>query len=114
VTAYKKNALPQASSDFEKQIRRALDDQQSNLAAILNRGINFDENVDSRQVSFTSDAVANAENTVAHTLGKVPTGYIVVSINKAAIVYNGGTAWTTALIYLKVNVATTVVRIIIF
>lgn len=114
MTAYKKTPLAQAKSDFEKNIQRAIDDQQSNLAAILNRGISFDDNMDTREILFTSSGVANTENTVAHTLGKIPSGYFVVSLNKAAIVYDGGTTWTASNIYLKVNTATTVVRIIVF
>lgn len=99
---------------YDKELLKSLNDQNSNLEAILNRGISFSDNVDCTLKTFTSSATPDAENTVAHELGKVPTGYLVYSINKAAAVYTGSTAWTSANIYLKVNVSSTEVKIIVF
>lgn len=101
-------------SIYDKELLKSLNDQHSNLDAILNRGISFSDNVDCVFKTFTSSATPDAENTVAHTLGKVPTGYLVYSVNKAAVVYKGSTSWSASNIYLKVNVASTEVKVIIF
>ena len=63
---------------------------------------------------FTTSATPDAENTIAHELGRVPVGYIVVSVDKAAVLYKGTTAWTSTNIYLKCNVASTAYTILIF
>jgi len=99
---------------YDKELMKSINDQHYNLEAILNRGIKFQDNVDCVLVTFTSSATPDAENTVAHTLGKVPTGYLTYGLNKGAVVYTGTTTWTTGNIYLKVNVASTVVKLIIF
>lgn len=108
-TAHYKNMRP-----FDKDLCRELDGAQKSLDAILNLGIRFEDNVDCRIVSFTSNGVANTEDSVAHTLGKVPVGYITVSVDKASIIYAGGTAWTTTAIYLKNSAATVACKIIVF
>lgn len=109
LTRYAKDVRP-----FDKDLLRAIEERDQNLASILDRGVDFDNNFDGRLNSFSSSGVANAENTVAHGLGKVPTGYIVTSIDKAAHVYKGASAWTKDNIYLKVDVATVAVSILVF
>ena len=71
-------------------------------------------NFDGMWLEFTSSAVGLAENTVAHKLNRVPTGYIVAQRNKAAILYNGASAWTDSNIYLISNVVSTTFRIYVW
>lgn len=97
---------------FQKQASTA--ERELNLDAILNRGITFGDNMDCRLVSFTSSATPDAENTVAHGLGKMPTGFLVYSLDKGAVVYNSGSAWTTTDAFLKVNTASVAVKVIFF
>lgn len=52
-------------------------------------------------VVFTSNGTANTEDSVTHTLGRIPRGYIPVSQNKSAVLYESGTAFTSSKIYLK-------------
>lgn len=59
------------------------------------------ENISGEFQVYTSNAVADTEDTIAHTLGSVPIGYIVIKQNKASSVYEGGTSWTSTNIYLK-------------
>ncbi len=66
------------------------------------------------EISLTSNVSANAEETIAHGLSRVPTGYIVVSQNKAASLYKGTTAWTRENIYLKSSVASTAWKILVY
>lgn len=65
------------------------------------------ENIAGEFQVFTSSATPDAENTIAHTLGSIPTGYIVINQNKAASLYANGTSWTSSNIYLKCNIAST-------
>lgn len=47
--------------------------------------------------------VANTEFTVTHNLGVVPVGYLVMSVDQAAIIYKSTTVWTGTAIFLKCN-----------
>lgn len=106
--------LPSPKNDQDNDLYRVLSEFFRKIVTILNRGITFDENIDCRLNTFTSSGTPDAENTIAHGLGKVPTGYVIYGLNKAAIVYTGTTAWTSINIYLKVNVASAAVKIIVF
>lgn len=96
------------------KLLQVLAEWQSLVKVILDRGISFSDNLDIVSVSFTSSATPDAENTVAHDLGKTPTGFIVCSIDKGAIVYNGVGSWTKTNIYLKCNTASTAVKALVF
>ena len=65
------------------------------------------ENISGEFQVFTSNAIADTEDTISHTLGAVPIGYIVLGRDKAGVLYNGSTAWTSTSIYFKSNVAST-------
>lgn len=68
------------------------------------------ENISGEFVTYTSNGSANTEDTVAHSLGSTPIGYIVIKQDKGSNVYEGGTAWSSTNIYLKqtgTSVATT-------
>ena len=99
---------------FARDLLSTLDNMSHNLVDILNGGISFSDNADVSMIFFTSSATPDATNTVAHTLGKVPTGYIVYGLDKAAIVYTGVGTWSKTQIFLKVNVASVAVKILVF
>lgn len=54
---------------------------------------NYDKagNLAAQYVIYTSNAVADTEDTVPHTLGYAPQNYIPVNRDKAGIVYDGAT-----------------------
>jgi len=106
--------FPQPKTKQEQDFYQTTQDFTTQAIKILNRGIIFTDNVDCRSLSFTSSATPDASNTVAHTLGKIPIGYIVVYKDKTGDLYDGGTTWTTTNIYLKSNVASVAFRIIVF
>ncbi|MBI4397041.1 MAG: hypothetical protein HY548_08105 [Elusimicrobia bacterium] len=121
MTSYQKTTLPavyiqyeQSLKPFELDLMKALNELNLNLESILNGGIRFQDNVDCKTISFTSSGTPDAENTVTHALGKIPTGFIVANLDKAAIVYSSASAWTASNIYLKVNAASVAVKIIVF
>ncbi len=100
--------------EFDKQLVMVLASMASNLKAILEQGISVEDNLDAALISFSSSGTPDAENTVAHALGKIPTGFVVYSLDKGAVVYKGTTAWTETNIYLKVNVASVAVMAWVF
>lgn len=63
------------------------------------------ENISGEFQVFTSNATPDTEDTVAHTIGAVPVGYIVLKQDKAGSLYMSGTAWTSSNVYFKCDVA---------
>lgn len=117
MTAYKRLQLASIfrGGDVDMlELQRRFEEYDRNQDAILNRGIRFEDNVDSVYVEFTSNAAPNTQDTVAHTLGKVPTGFLVVNKDKAGDVYAGGTTWTKNNLYLKTSVASVALKILVF
>lgn len=95
-------------------IVKILTDMNINLDSILNRGIRFEDNVDCRLVSVTSHGTPGTEFSVAHTLGKTPTGWIVYGQTGAGTVYDGTTANTATTLYLRSDAASKTFRLIVF
>ena len=100
--------------DFDKKLISAIGEQSLNLKAILDRGISFDDNVDSRRVSVTSHATPGTEFSVTHTLGKIPKGRIVYGQDKAGSLYAGSTTNTTTTMYFKSDASSATFDIIVF
>jgi hypothetical protein len=57
------------------------------------------------ELEVTSDSTPNTEFMLRHSLGRIPTKFVVVNKDKAGDVYKGSTAWTKQAIYLKCSVA---------
>ena len=98
---------------FGRDLEKALDKFFSELRAILNNGIRPGDNLDAQTVSVTTHATPDTEIAVAHTLKRVPTGYIVLGRDKAGLIYTGATAFSASSIYLKSNVASVTATILI-
>ena len=64
-------------------------------------------------VSYTTNATINTADTVAHNLGYVPNGYIVIDNGNGGVVYSGGTATATT-IPLKCTTASNAVTLMVF
>lgn len=64
-------------------------------------------------VSYTTNAAANTQDTVAHGLGYVPKGYIVINNGNGGVVYTGAPADATNL-YLKCTTASNAVTLLVF
>lgn len=99
---------------FARDLLTTLGEAFKNLTDILNRGISISDNLDCRLVTVTTDLTPGTEFSVAHTLGKVPTGYIVYGQNAAGSVYDGTTANTKTALYLKSDVSSKTFKVIVF
>ena len=93
------------TNGFEKDLERELLSFSLELSDILNKGIKFADNMEDGLVTVADSGNADTEFEVSHTLKRVPIGYLLINIDKAGIVYDSGTTWTTTKIYLKCNVA---------
>jgi hypothetical protein len=69
------------------------------------------ENIAGKFLTFTSNGVANTEDTIATGLEATPIGYIVTKQDTAGVLYSGTTAWDETNIYLKSSVASTTYKI---
>lgn len=68
----------------------------------------------SESVEVSDTGNADTEFTVTHHLGRTPTGFIVTNTDKAAQVYDSGTAWTSTSVYLKSATANCAVTVTVF
>lgn len=101
-------------SEFDKSLEDELSSYLLELSKLLNKGLDFTDNFNGSFVTISDTGAADSENTLAHGLGRVPSGYIVTKINKASVAYLGSTSWTATNIYLKFNVANCTATVFIF
>ena len=101
-------------NEHAKNLERALDSFCNSVRTLINKGLRPSDNFDAFEISITTNATPGVETAIAHGLKRVPSGYWVVKRNKAAHIYDGGTAWTSENIYVRSDVATVTARIIVF
>lgn len=102
-----------ALREFDKDLMTAISNWSLSLKGLLDRGLTLADNVDAAAVSYTSNAVADTEDAVAHVLGRVPDYVVVAGIDKAGVVYRGPTSFTKTHVYLKTSVASAAVKLIL-
>lgn len=97
---------------YLKNLNESLTKYSFKIGDIFNKGIQITDNLNGiiQTLTFT---VADNEYEISHGLKRVPNGYLVLNIDRAAIIYDSGTAWTTTSIYLKSNTAGAVAKIIV-
>jgi len=101
-------------NEFERTLEQELLSAWQELAGIINGGLRFADNNNAQIITISDSGAANSENTVAHTLKRTPTGFIVVNIDKAGVTYDSGTAWSATNIYVKCDVANCVIKLLVF
>lgn len=112
---YRDRKIQIEDPELKNQLRRNDQDMSNLFLAMQGRirfgtGIDGDrgENISGEFQTYTSNATPDTEDTLAHTLGATPVGFIVLHQDKAGSVYQGpttGTNWTSNNIYLKCDVA---------
>lgn len=70
------------------------------VAEAMNNNLSFVDNFNASTVAVPF-STANTDTAVLHGLGRVPVGYIVIGQNAAMSVYDGASANTTSLLYLR-------------
>lgn len=92
---------------------KAVDNDLINIFTVLKGRIRFGDSIDGGRgenisgefQTFTTNATPNAENLIAHTLGAIPIGWLVINKDKAGDLYASTTAWTSSSIAFKCSVA---------
>jgi hypothetical protein len=69
------------------------------------------DNVKGEWQTFTTHATPGTEFALAHTMGEVPVGFLVVVPPVSGTLNKGTTAWTTSNIYLTCTAASQSVKI---
>lgn len=110
---FKSNRISGELRKVDEDLLVELSNLDVDLKNILDRGISFADNFDAVFVTYTSNATPNTEDTVAHTLGKVPTGYIPVLKDKAGDFYNTSALTKTNLL-IKCSVASVTTTLLVF
>lgn len=88
-------------------LRKFVNAFSNDVTQALNGGLTFQDNF-ACQLKEVTFAHSNTEQLIEHTLKKVPTGYLAIRADAVTNLYDGTTAWTNKLIYLRADVATTV------
>jgi len=109
-----KTSRPADNNDFEKNLVQELFSFSGELAQILNKGLKFEDNFNAEVKTIADSGLADTQNTVAHTLKRVPSGFIVIKINKGGVVYDSGTSWTDTALYLKCSAANAAITLLVF
>ncbi len=104
---------PDPDNQKEKDLYSVIDEFIRDVRRINNRGISIADNVDCKLITVSTNATPDTEDTTAHGLGKIPTGFIVYEQNKAGSLYKSKT-YTSTNIYTKCNVASVTFKVIVF
>ena len=105
---------PKPESESEKQLFEELERYSRDLGRLLNKGLKFSDNFNMSIQSVTTDAVIGTETAITHTLGRVPSDFLIGSQDKAGTIYKGSSAWTATTIYIRGSVASITAKIYIF
>lgn len=72
------------------------------------------DGLDVKLVTFVSNPTTDTEDGVDHDLARVPVGYIVVSLDKAASIYKTTRPWTSSKMYLKTTNTKVSITLLVF
>lgn len=104
--------LSLASIKTWEDLRRFTAESLSQLLSLVNGRISIQDNLETSVVDATFSA-SSITVAVPHTLGRVPTGYIVASLSASLIVFNGNKDHTDAVLYVQASAAGTA-KLIVF
>lgn len=96
----------------QDDITRYMSQSFKQIVSVINGGIEFEANMNVKVLSCIF-GVVNSNTAFDHTLERVPSGYIVITNSSGMIVYDGSTANTDKVIYLRSTVAGTA-KVMIF
>ncbi len=110
-----KLTLPRNVSNLNdtEQLGRYVQVAFDDIQTVVNGNIEFNQNIGAKQLAcvFTS---ANSDAAFSHGLGRIPTGFFIVGIDTASIIYNGAATNTVDLIYLRSNVANVNAKVMVY
>ena len=109
--------FPAAAPDepgYQQGLERVIDDHMKKIREILNKGLLFADNFDAYIATVLTDATQGVETAITHGLKRTPTGFLVFEKDKAAHVYTGSTAKNATTYYIRSDIASVTVTLMIF
>lgn len=105
-----------ASSDIDKlkaeEVQKYVALYLDQVTNLVNGNLSFADNFNAKLLTVTFSA-ANTDVASIHGLGRVPSGYFLVGSTAAMSIYDGASANTSSLLYLRSN-ATGTARLVVF
>lgn len=109
-----KTAKPDPKNSFEVALEQELQSYSMEVSQMLNKGLKFSDNFNAEIKSVADSGNANTEFSVAHTLKRTPSGFIIFRINKAGVVYDSGGTWSDTALLLKCSAANCAITLMVF
>lgn len=69
------------------------------------------ENIQGKWIDYSSNGVANTDDSVTHDMGVIPVGFIVMVPPLQGAINRGSVAWTTTTVSLRCSAATQTAKI---
>lgn len=106
------------SAEWMEGVISRLEEILAETSRAANGGLGFGDGLDmdnliGKWMTYTTNAVADTEDTLAHNLAAVPIGFLLMLPPKAGFIYRGPTAWTASNLYLKCSAASQTVTIFV-
>ncbi len=101
-------------NEFERTLESELQSYALEVAQMLNKGLFFSDNFNAATVAVADTGGADTEFTVAHSLKRIPSGYLVIRRSKAGVVYDSGTPFSATNVYLKCSAVNAAITVLIF
>lgn len=104
--------LPQTHRSYLEQTLKVLDGNVSFGSSLDNVGL--DRNIESFLLTGTTPGIANTQFLVSHNLRRLPTGFLVIRLDQAGIIYADAAdiaAWSATMFAAKCNLASVNYRI---
>ena len=104
--------LPKPKDKQDQDLYYVIENLINEVSKIINGGLLFSDN-------FVCDIVTHeftttdTEEEITHTLGSVPTMYLLANLSANSTIYNSGTAFTSSKIFLKSSALCTVTLIVL-
>lgn len=101
------------STPFEQDLDRTLDKMFAAYFQLLNSGMTLADNFNAFTTTFTTSATPGQETAIAHGLKKIPTGFLILSKNKSAHIFDGPSGKDSDNYFIQSNVASVRVTVVI-
>jgi hypothetical protein len=85
----------------------------SGIIDLVSGNLSFKDNFKCKAITVVFSS-ANTNTTVKHSLGFVPSGYIVTKRSGSFNIFSGTTAWDTNNIYLQTSAVPATIDVIVF
>lgn len=106
-----------------EKLALAITDKMGQLIDKFNNGLSLGTgesgyqagNLDAQFIDVLMPGVADTEIAIPHGLSRVPIGFLVVNKDRACNIYNSSLgSWSNTIMYLKSNVASATIRLLVF